>query len=62
MLDLEAVHLRNNRYAVRPRGQLGTCGFWPQAWTVVYVTARSESEAVRKAQVIESRSTARDVR
>lgn len=46
---LEATHLRDNRWAVRPFGQLGTCGFYPKAWTVAYVTARDAESAVRKA-------------
>jgi hypothetical protein len=25
----EATHLRDNLYAVRPEGQLGTCGWFP---------------------------------
>lgn len=48
VLEIEATHLRGNRYALRPKGQLGTCGFSPRAWTVQYVTARSPEEAVRK--------------
>lgn len=45
---LEATHLRGNRWAVRPAGQLGTCGFHPEPWTVRYVTARNAEDAVRK--------------
>ena len=48
-MKYEADHLRGNRWAVRPQGQLGTCGFYPEPWDVVFVTARSESEALRKA-------------
>jgi hypothetical protein len=47
--ELEATHLRGNQYAVRPRGQLGTCGWSPIAWQVEYVSAPSESAAIRKA-------------
>ncbi len=50
MTKHEAVHLRDNRYAVSPVGQLGTCGFYPVPWTVIYVNARSEQEALIKAQ------------
>lgn len=50
MNHLKATHLRDNRYAVRPVGQLGTCGFYPRAWTVVYVNAHNEADAIRKAQ------------
>lgn len=50
--QLEATHLRDRRYAVRPKGCLGTCGWIGDfAWTVVYVNARSEREAVRKAMI-----------
>ena len=48
-IELEATQLRGNTYAVRPKGQLGTCGWYPYAWTVQYVRARSASEAVFKA-------------
>lgn len=47
---MEATHLRGNRWAVRPAGQLGTCGWHPEPWTVIYVTARSADEAVSKAK------------
>lgn len=47
---MEATHLRDNRYAVRPAGCLGTCGWKDgKAWDVIYVNARSEAEALRKA-------------
>ena len=48
--ELEATHLRDRRYAVRPKGCLGTCG-WHNgiAWQVVFVNARSEQEAISKA-------------
>lgn len=48
--DLEAVHLRDNRYAVRPRGALGTCGWIDnRAWSVIYVNANSPEAAIIKA-------------
>lgn len=50
MSELEATHLRGKHYAVRPKGQLGTCGWHPKAWTVVYVNARDTEEAIRKAK------------
>lgn len=50
-IKMEAVNLRGNRWAVRPLGQLGTCGWYPAAWQVKYVTARSATEALRKAGV-----------
>jgi hypothetical protein len=50
-VDLEATHLRDNLYAVRPVGRLGTCGWIVgYAWTVCYVRAKSANEAVRKAE------------
>lgn len=50
-VTLEATRLRDNTWAVRPMNQLGTCGWLPYAWTVVYVTARNEAEAINKAKV-----------
>lgn len=48
--ELEATVLRHpRRYAVRPIRQLGTCGYYPRAWTVQYITADSPSAAIRKA-------------
>lgn len=51
-VELEATHLRGREYAVRPAGQLGTCGFSPCPWTVQYVRASSAVEAVCKAKKI----------
>ena len=50
-MRLEATYLRNGEYAVRPHGALGTCG-WINgcAWTVVYVKARTASDAIRLAE------------
>lgn len=47
-MELEATKL-TNCYAIRPKGQLGTCGFSPKAWQVFYVAfkdCRSESHAI----------------
>ena len=55
-MELEATHLRGNEYAVRPRGQLGTCGWHPKPWTVTYVRANSPDEAVRKASLKEKQN------
>lgn len=46
---LVAERLRGNKWSISPANQLGTCGYWPYAWTVEYVNARSEQEALRKA-------------
>ena len=49
-VELEATPLRDGKWAVRPKGQLGTCGFHPIPWTVQYIRARSAAEAIRKAK------------
>jgi hypothetical protein len=49
MVELEATHLRGNQWAVRPKGQLGTVGWHPVPWTVIYVFARCAAEAIAKA-------------
>ena len=54
MTDLEATKLRGRKWAVRPKGQLGTCGFYPYPWAVVYVTAKSAEEAIETAESIEA--------
>lgn len=51
-VDMEATHLRGREYAVRPAGQLGTCGFSPCPWTVQYVKANSAADAVMKAKPV----------
>jgi hypothetical protein len=35
-VEFDATPLRGGRYAVRPIGQLGTCGFYPIPWNVYY--------------------------
>ena len=55
-MTLEATSLRDGRWAVRPAGQLGTCGWHPRPWTVVYVNAPSADIAVRKAERIIARA------
>lgn len=52
LVELEAIHLRGRRYAVRPVGQLGTCGSWPCLWAVQYVAAKSPADAIAKAKPI----------
>ena len=47
--ELEATHLSGRRWAVRPAGALGTCGWSPEPWTVIYVTASDAQTAVQKA-------------
>lgn len=47
----EATHLGGKRWAIRPVGCCGTCGWTTdgRAWTVVYVNAASPHQAVYKA-------------
>ena len=47
-MEMEATHLRGRTYAIRPKGALGTCGWSPKPWTVIYVQANSALEAIRK--------------
>lgn len=50
-MPLEAIHLRGRRWAVRPVGVCGTCGWINgEPWTVFYVTANSAFAAVRYAE------------
>lgn len=49
-IELEATPLRSGKWAVRPIGQLGTCGWYPEPWSIQYVSARSEAEAIRVAK------------
>ena len=51
-VNLEATELRGGKWAVRPEGQLGTCGFFPCPWTVQYITAKNEQQALSKAHHI----------
>jgi hypothetical protein len=50
-IEYEAVQLRAGRYAVRPVGCLGTCGWHANGkpWQVQYITALGEYAALRKA-------------
>jgi hypothetical protein len=48
--QLEAVELRRGLWCVRPKDQLGTCGFYPKAWVASMVECLSEAEALRLAQ------------
>lgn len=50
-MNLEATHLRDRSWAVRPLGCCGTCG-WVRgrAWSVIYVKATSAGEAINKAR------------
>lgn len=52
-MHLDAIPIGFDRWAVRPTGQLGTCGFRPYPWSVVYVKAHDASSAIKAAlQVI----------
>ena len=48
-IQYEATHISVNRWVVRPKGQLGTCGEAPIPWTSRIVHATSAEEAIRKA-------------
>ena len=50
-VKLEALHLRDRTWAVRPENQCGTCGWHPYPWSVIYVKAQSKEEAERKAYI-----------
>ena len=45
----EAVHLSGWRWAVRPKGKLGTIGWTPFHWEVIYVSATTYDKAIDKA-------------
>lgn len=49
--ELEATHLRDRRWCVRPVGRCGTCG-WVQGrgWDAVFVNAASARVAIDKAR------------
>ena len=47
--ELEATALSSGRWAVRPKGQLGTCGFHPYPWAVIYVRAFTAEGAIARA-------------
>ena len=48
-MKLEALHLSGRRYAVRPQGAIGTCGWIAgQPWQVTYVEANNEKHACRR--------------
>jgi hypothetical protein len=47
--QLEATPMQGGQYVVRPVGQLGTMGWSPRAWDAVWITAKTEREAIRKA-------------
>ena len=49
-VEMEATHLSGSKYAVRPKGQLGTCGFYPCPWAVQYVRAGNAVDAVLRAK------------
>lgn len=45
---LEATHLRGSLWVVRPKNQLGTCGFHPAPWYAQFITAYSSENAINK--------------
>ena len=52
-IALEAMPLRDNRWAVRPFNQLGSAGFFPVPWSVQIVRANSVHQALLEARLIE---------
>jgi hypothetical protein len=55
-MKYDATEIRPGRYAVRPAGQLGTCGYFPVAWSVRYVNAPTADAALRKSALIDRRN------
>lgn len=47
-VEMGARKLGVGHWAVSPGGQLGTCGFYPCAWTVQIVRAGSAQEAISR--------------
>jgi hypothetical protein len=48
-IEVEAVKLSSGWY-VRPKGALGTCGWYPHPWEITYIPkAQGANDAVRKA-------------
>jgi hypothetical protein len=48
-IELEAVKLFESWY-VRPKGALGSCGFYPRPWEITYIPkANGANDAIRKA-------------
>ena len=50
--ELEATLVSPNHWCVRPKGQLGTCGWVPEPWTAIYVNAPDPQAAVKHAVFI----------
>ena len=48
-LELEATRLSKS-WAIRPAGAVGTMGWHPVAWEVVYVSGNSAADAISKAK------------
>lgn len=53
--EAERLTLRNT-WVVRPAGQIGTMGWSPCAWFAVFVTAKTEEEALKKAMRVRKRT------
>lgn len=49
-MKLDAIRLNSGVWAVKPEGQLGTCGFYPKAWTVQFIKASSKDKAIKIAE------------
>jgi hypothetical protein len=56
MVEYEATRLKGRHFVVRPRGQLGTCGFYPIPWQAVFTKAATEREALKRARNIRQKA------
>lgn len=42
-MNLDVTQLTSGTYCARPRGSVGTCGFYPFAWTAAFGNTPSEA-------------------
>jgi len=38
----------NNKWIIRPKNSLGTCGWYPRSWSAFFVKAKNKNEALYK--------------
>lgn len=48
--NLEATPLSGGRFAVRPKGQLGTLGQFPRPWEMKVIKTTSAEQAIKEAK------------
>lgn len=46
--ELEAEYIKPRKFCVKPKNQLGTCGWYPRPWTALFITAKNEKDAINK--------------